>query len=271
MGSYGTDVLVVKSITVAGNDTCQKWTPLSAVDPYVTPWTPISERLAANDRVIVLVPGTTTSSSKSLITSGTAFSTTFSNVTSSSSWRPASTVTTYVVYGVDPSTDLRMPFNRADYYVRQPTTGMPSRCAPNTGILYKGVLKQSDGTHTELPLLDCVADMQVVYGLDNNEDGSFDPSNDPADSYGDASVTSTWTALQIRNRVKQVRVYILAHEGQRDPNYTYPNSTIAIPASPDPGAGLGSTFSLSTTIGNPDYKYYRWKLYTIVATLNDLR
>ena len=107
--------------------------------------------------------------------------------------------------------------------------------------------------------------------MDNNEDGSFDPS-DPADGYSDDITTAPLTAQQIRKRVKQVRVYILSHEGQRDTNYTYCPSSAASCSTAFPVGEfeLGSTFDLTTKIGNPDYKYYRWKLYTIVVTPHNL-
>jgi prepilin-type N-terminal cleavage/methylation domain-containing protein len=263
------DVLVIKAINVAISDACKKWTTLGAASPYVRTWTPANENLAGTNRVIVLSPGTTDENARTLIVSGTTFSTTYSGVTSTP-WRPTDPTETRIVYGVDPDTNLRMPFNRADYYVRIPATNMPQRCAPNTGILYKGTVNQGDGKLSELPLLDCVADMQAVYALDNDENGDFvDGTGTPADAYSDD--ISTLTAQQIRKRVKEVRVYILAQEGQRDANYTYPNSTLTIPASPDPATGLGSTFNLATRIGNPEYKYYRWKLYTIVVTPTNLR
>jgi hypothetical protein len=114
---------------------------------------------------------------------------------------------------------------------------------------------------TELPLLDCVADMQVIYRRDSNGDGSIDNTTDDI---------SALTAQQIRDQVKEVRVYILAHEGQFDRNYTYSNSTITIPAAPDPGAGLGSTFDFNAR-GITNWQNYRWKLYTMVVKPNNLR
>ena len=85
------------------------------------------------------------------------------------------------------------------------------------------------------PLIDCVADMQVIYRLDTNNDGTIDSTvND----------ISGLTAQQIRDRVKEVRVYILSHEGQSDRSFRYRNSTITIGE-----FGLGRTFNLSSTIG----------------------
>jgi hypothetical protein len=137
-------------------------------------------------------------------------------------------------------------------------------------VLVKAILNQGGAYDGVLPLLDCVADMQVVYALDNDENGSFeDGVGTPADAYSDT--IAALTAQQIRNRVKEVRVYILAHEGQRDQNYIYPSDTIGVPAAPDPGAGLGRTLDIKTMVGDPDYQFYRWKLFTIVVKTIDLR
>ena len=78
-----------------------------------------------------------------------------------------------IVYGIDNVIPVR-PFNRAEYYIDN--TAVPQRCAPNTGVLVKAVVAHDAAgtTPTLLPLLDCVADMQVVYGLDNNADGAVD-------------------------------------------------------------------------------------------------
>ena len=72
---------------------------------------------------------------------------------------------------------------------------MPQRCADNTGVLYKATVNHSDGLFSELALLDCVADMQVIYALDNNEDGEFlDGAGTPADAYSDDITTVPLTA-----------------------------------------------------------------------------
>ena len=80
--------------------------------------------------------------------------------------RPGEPYSANIVYGIDNVIPVR-PFNRAEYYI-QSAAAVPQRCAPNTGVLVKAVVAH-DGTGTTptlLPLLDCVADMQVVYGLD---------------------------------------------------------------------------------------------------------
>jgi hypothetical protein len=167
-----------------------------------------------------------------------------------------------------------MPFNRADYYMRIPasteTVKLPTRCAPGTGILYKAIVSQAplaagvpaDFTE-ELPLLDCVADMQVQYFRDTDGNGTVDD---------DGGNISTLTAAQIRDQVKEVRVYILAHEGQRDPNYTFTNFTCANFSGKCILVGTNSVdgheFDVSTIT---NYLNYRWKVYTISVQPIDLR
>jgi type II secretory pathway pseudopilin PulG len=273
----GSDYLVIKGTNLAQNTASEKWTTIMAA-PFVTSqpcnpcnpvqWDSASENLTDTDRVIVLRPGTNDANAKTLIVDASGnFYTQFVNVTSSP-WPPLDNTETRVIYGLTTSGTPVRPFNRADYFINRPSTGMPSRCAPKTGILYKAIF-DANGTSSALPLLDCVADMQVVYALDNDEDGFFaDGVGTPPDAYTDD--LSALTVEQIRKRVKEVRVYILAHEGQRDPNFTYPASTIDVPASPDPGHTLGRTFDL-TTIDAADYVHYRWKVYTLVVRPIDLR
>ncbi len=89
---------------------------------------------------------------------------------------------------------------------------------------------------TGLPLLDCVADMQVIYRIDSNNDGTIDVATDNLATLTDTNSNGIIDAQQIRDQVKEVRVYILAHEGQRDVNYdattTYPGNQITIPPRP---------------------------------------
>jgi hypothetical protein len=183
-----------------------------------------------------------------------------------------------------------MPFNRADYFIRRFDAGdadiAPKQCAPNTGILEKAVISHVDGSYQFLPLLDCVADMQVVYGFDDNNNGIIGtytdgsttvqswPVGTPDESLTIASVLAIFAdPAALRQKLREVRVYILVHEGQKDMNYTYPSSTIAVSSSStsQPGYGLGRTYNLATLIGDPEYKHYRWKVYTVVGVPNSLR
>lgn len=271
----GSDVLVIKSTNVAQNNASQKWTYVSPVNT-VKEWDILGERLADDDRVIVLSLADT--NRRGLILSGGSFTTRYNDATTPDSlfdaaFAPADATDPRVVYGVaNPAspvtTPLRMPFNRTDFYVRTPATNFPTRCAAGTGILYKGIVSQNPlpgttDTTSELPLLDCVADMQVYYRLDTNDDGAIDT---------EPNSIATLTARQIRDQVREIRVYVLAHEGQRDRSYTFNNFTGAATCATcirvGQSATLGRDFNLATIT---DYLDYRWKVYTIVVQPKNLR
>jgi len=269
----GTDYLVIRATNIAINAACSKWTFLaSGATGSTTLWTPGSENLDSNDRVIVLSPGTLTSSTaRNLVTSGGLFNTLFSGVSAFADPAGPPNGETRVVYGVDQNMTLRMPFNRADYYVKRPSVGMPQRCASGIGNLYKSVVVNKSGAGgggmTDMPLLDCVADMQVIFRLDRNVDGTIDSNTDVLNDLAGVALN----AEQIRDQVKEVRVYILAQEGQRDAAFTYPTSLICVGCDSTVGLGgsLGRSFDLSAhDITN--WQNYRWKIYTLVVKLDNL-
>jgi prepilin-type N-terminal cleavage/methylation domain-containing protein len=267
------DYLVIKSVSVARNFTAGKYQFLFE-DGTKNWWVPAWENVCRTDsyahypntRVIIISPGSNETNSRTLVVSGGSFYTYSDSIPSG--FRPNFDAPHNIIYGVDPETNLRMPFNRADYYIKIPSTNMPQRCADNTGVLYKATVNHSDGAFSELALLDCVADMQVIYALDNNEDGEFlDGVGTPADAYSDDITTTPLTAAEIRKRVKQVRVYILAHEGQKDPGYTFNTFNGTCTHCVEVGEFVVRDFDLETI---PGYQNYHWKVYTIVATPNNL-
>jgi prepilin-type N-terminal cleavage/methylation domain-containing protein len=176
----------------------------------------------------------------------------------------------FVLYGIGPDNSLGMPFNRADFYISNPaTSSVPGRCAAGTGVLHKGVIAQvtAGGQRVSgpLPLVDCVADMQVIAGLDTDSDGAVD-------SYSEALLDPATgpTAQDIRIQVKEIRVYILMHEGQRDPNFNYPNPTIDVGEfSLGKTAGGGNSFNFAAE-GITFWQNYRWKVHTMVIKPDNL-
>jgi hypothetical protein len=200
-------------------------------------------------------PKSTETAKNELVMNGTDYYTQFSAASFPSTFTPTVAAERYVIYGVD-SGNLRMPFNRADYYIARPTTNMSPSCAPNTGILYKATVRQTDGTSDAMPVMDCVADMQVIFRRDTNGDGVADATT------ADISALS---AQQIRETVKEVRVYVLAQEGQRDRSYSQITSTVTVGE-----FGQGSVFDLSATIGT-GWQNYRWKVYTLVIKPKQLQ
>lgn len=103
-----------------------------------------------------------------------------------------------------------------------------------------------------MPLINCVANMQVIFRLDRDGDGI--PENP---SVNDISLL---TARQIKDQVKEVRVYILAHEGHMDKKgYQYIGDN---PITLGETAALGKQINMSTEFG-ADWDHYRWKIYTL--------
>jgi hypothetical protein len=242
-GLNGSDYLVTKSTMAGTSDTAQRWTYIvNGSNPKV--WGSTKLDLTAGSRVVVIKPKTNETSQSELIMNSSTFFTQY-NSSFPSAFSPQKTGERFVIYGVDDA-DLRMPFNRADYYVSRPASNMSPSCAPNTGILYKATINHADGVANEMPIIDCVADMQVVFRTDTNGDGIADTtSND----------ISALTAQQIRDNVKEVRVHVLAQEGQRDPSYTHTPATVSVG---------GKNFDLAATIGT-GWQNYRWKVYTVVV------
>jgi len=181
---------------------------------------------------------------------------------------------------------LRMPFNRTDYFVATPPSTkvqQATHCAPGTGILYKAVLKHADGLLNYIPLLDCVAGMQVVLGWDTDGDGLIDTwSNaDGSAVVGTASITAiqaalkspsdtsspnlsiVGTTLNIRTGLKMIKVYILAQNGKKDSNYTSPSPIVI-------GEDDETALTYSLDISAKGWSNYRWKLYRIVVIPKNL-
>ena len=254
------DYLVIKSARVGMSDASGKWTTLTQTNSTRT-WTPAAENLADTDYVIVLALGSTNANRRSLVTSGT-FYTTFN---STGGFVPVEPYSANIVYGIDNATPglLVRPFNRADYYID--TTAVPQRCAPNTGVLVKAVVAQeaTGSTPNLLPLMDCVADMQIVYGLDTDAN--------PLTVLSWSDIISGLTADAIRTQLKEVHVHILAQEGQRDDSYAYPYDNVTVGSE---GAGRSYDFTSFgfTSTGNVanNFKHYRWKVYNIVVTPKNL-
>jgi prepilin-type N-terminal cleavage/methylation domain-containing protein len=253
------DYLAIKSARVGMSDAAGKWTTLTQAGDKRT-WS--QDNLEDTDYVIVLDLGTTDANRRSLVTSAVtgAFFTTFD---STGGFVPVEPYSANIVYGIDDvGPGLARPFNRSEYYIDN--TAVPQRCAPNTGVLVKAVVAQeATGSTSLLPLMDCVADMQIVYGLDTDLDGWVDST------YSDD--ISGWTAADIRSKLVEVRVHILAQEGQRDDSYAYPYDNVTV-GSESAGRSFVFTSFGFTSSGNVvnNYKHYRWKVYNIVVKPKNL-
>lgn len=280
----GTDYLAIKATNVGRNKVSQKWTYLryTSHDVYPNTWRSAAENFSTNDRVVLL--RRQMSASSQIVTvqpdrNGDYYyaysNAAFSHLTSSGS-------SMFTVYGLDSSpTTPKMPFNRSDYFVSRPqdSSQVPPVCAPNSGILYKTTVNQSDGKLNYMPILDCVADMQIVLGWDINGDSMIDTYSNadgsqvsPGDPTVQAKVQAAIAQLannsstiipNIRNNLKMVKVYILAQQGRLDPGYTSDSSILV-------GDLNESSLTRNFDVAAAGWLNYRWKLYRIVARPKNL-
>lgn len=286
----GTDYLAIKATSVARSKTAQKWTHLlynAGTGGVPNVWPSAAENLVSNDRVVLLRRQVTQSTNKvSLVPDNTDFFFAYSDVAFE---RYSTNSSQYIIYGLDPydpDDDPSRPFNRSDYFVARPQSAVPPLCAPNSGVLYKTVVNQADGKLMYYPILDCVADMQVVYGWDlmngssPGQDGTVDtwttPDGtsfscngaacslvDPDDTTKQYAQNALNKSATIRSALKVVKVYILAQNGRRDPGYTSPTPILV-------GDAGELSLTRSVDIAAAGWSNYRWKLYRIVVRPKNL-
>jgi hypothetical protein len=288
----GTDYLAIKATTVGRSKASQKWTFLtyttSSDGKIPNQWSNSSENFATNDYAILL---DRTFSTLGQVTNTLIYPTADPTIywacsptgtMNDAAFNPTNSRQVFYVYGVvtgdDCSVGLKMPFNRADYFVSRPSASasIPTTCAPGTGILYKANVNHANGQLAYYPLLDCVADMQVVFGWDLNGNGVIDEStaydSNAANIGVSSSIGTTSAAIQaimnnaeeIRNKLKYIKVYIMAQEGRKDTNYT---NTAKIVVGDLESLTKGYDVAALTTKG---WLNYRWKTYRILVRPKNL-
>lgn len=291
----GTDYLAIKATSVGRWPAAKRWTylkPDATIGAVPATWPSASENFAANEKVVVLRRNLSASTNSLAVEQASlAFSNSaFSNYSTNSQ--------KIVIYGLadDTTTTLRMPFNRSDYFVARPGAAgnMPNVCAPKTGILYKTIVNNSTAALTSppapvstpvggleyIPVLDCVADMQVVLmwdlraGAAAGQDGSVDTYSDPAGMgiSGTASQAEIMAALAdsslLRQSLKGINVYVLAQNGRMDPGYTSP-SPIHVGDQTVATNTRGRNINLDE-VPVDRWRNYRWKLYQIIVRPKNL-
>lgn len=293
----GTDYLALKGSSLGNTIASQKWTYVlySSNGKPPNSWTSNSENIPSGSWVIMLKKVFSASGFNSQLVVDSVqvqndpnyFSTTYQPGGYTANFRPPALNDIHYIYGIttDGSSNYpRMPFNRADYFVaRPPDANVPSICSKAkdgddkslVGTFYRATINHGStnpGKLTYTPIMDCVADFQVVLGWDVNGDGALDTWSSLPNAAGDivavsgtgslAEVKALLNADGIRNHLKLFKVYILAQLGKRDSNYTSP-ATI----------NMGDTPSLTRAYqipANSEMLNYRWKLYQIVARPKNL-
>jgi prepilin-type N-terminal cleavage/methylation domain-containing protein len=267
----GTDYLVIKATNVAVNSASQCWTVVNGSSASKV-WGANDLKESRNDRVVALTQSYINNEmSRKLIYSGSNTTVAYkANAKYAAPFATYSGNMQYYYYGLDNTSTTRTPFNRADYMVKRISGDVPDKCSPAAGVLYKSILNQSDGSMQDIALLDCVADMQVVFGWNTGTDSS----NFAVDTYTNADGSSPGglsTAVQpltdantIMTRLKLIKVYILAQDGGYDKNYTNTNTAMKVGVTGETG------FTKTVNLTLSDYRNYRWKLYHLAVRPKNL-
>lgn len=276
-GTGGSDYLVLKSSNVGVETATQKVSFIQQGDASPHTWGDSSRDLAGTNRVVqIRLVDPDTGTPMILIPNGAAFFQTYGSVTAPPPTGFASEV--WYVYGLTDNTDPVVPFNRADFFLS--ATNVPGRCAQGTSVLVKAVANQAAGGALagNYSLCDCVADFQVAFGVDTDAtpDGRVDCyTNDLANVLAAGNLAANVIAQTIRNRVREVRIYVLAQEGDRD-MYAQPNApgSMLVGETNPLGGGcvaaddtLGETFNIGTIANSA---FYRWRVNRIVVQPENL-
>lgn len=274
-----TDYLVIKATTVSSSPTAQKWTYITD-SGGVKAWG--ANNFANGDKMIALQQTTPAGSAlvnrKIVMDSSNNYVFTYGQ--STADYTPSSGGIFYL-YGVDSnSSGLSAPFNRSDYYIRRPTSGMPASCSPAAGTLYRATMNHPSGTFTEAPLLDCVADMQIVLGWNTSTTPDTDQTIDTSSSPNGAAINSSNPTvtqdvilgylkdpLELRKRLRVIKVYILAQDGGKDLNFTNTNTNFVVG---DSSLGETNLTAPAVDLTTDNMKHYRWKLYRVVVKPKNL-
>ena len=274
--AFSSDLIGVKGTTVGGSKASQRWTYLPFHNMSSSPsWSsrPVrwpSNNLTSGDRVIVVRHNFNDQADDHLLlsTTGTDFATMTTGDETTNPYLPVKDQQISMVYGIDQSSvTLRMPFNRTDFFITTDT--VPQFCAERTGVLSKAVVSHANGAYDYIPLLDCVADMQVVLGWDSSDGGragsiSAYSNVDGSVVAGGASSTDVqgWMAspVGIREHLKMVKVYILAQEGRKDPGYLYPATTMVVGNASSGETSLASLYTFTTA-----QLQYHWRVYRVIV------
>jgi prepilin-type N-terminal cleavage/methylation domain-containing protein len=270
------DYLVIRATNVIRGVTGQKWGYVGRdINRNVAVQSMGATAFVNNDRVIVINPESSPGVLRELVMVGGGYVTGTTPATlTDGAFAPIATPNDpdgerFLVYGVDTAPDnngVIRPFNRTDYFISQNLANRPTHCAPGTNVLVKATANQGNNNLAPMPIVDCVADAQIVYYLDANGDGGWD-------QIVGANGLNGLTAQDIRAQVKAIRYYILFHEGGIDRTYTHPNANVNVGVLDAAGglvAGAGRAFNINAAVG-ANWANYRWKIESIAVTPKNLQ
>ena len=138
------------------------------------------------------------------------------------------------------------------------SAGTQPQCAPNT----RSLLRVYGGAMD--PILDCVLDFQVQFGLIDATTGNVTWVND----------ISATSAAVLKDQLRIVRIFIVKQMGKRDPKYFYPFN--AIPNAAIPLFSVNSNGNVVNArpgvinLTNAQRQYH-WRLITLDIPLRELQ
>jgi len=268
----GTDLLVIKATSAALNPASQCWTSIKGLGASKI-WGANDLSASRTDQVVVVSQSYKNGELRRKLIYDTASLSALTvaykaDGSYAAPFAPTSSDQQYYYYGVD-TVSPRAPFNRTDYSVARVAGDVPAGCSPAAGVLYKSVMNQSDGSMEDIAVLDCVADMQVVFGWNSGGD----PGGNTVDTFtnangelpsGTSNTQSFADPKEIRTRLKLIKVYILAQDGGFDKNYSNTNTAMRI-------GEIGETGDPKfVDLTAPDFRNYRWKLHRLVVRPKNL-
>jgi hypothetical protein len=128
----------------------------------------------------------------------------------------------------------------------------------------------ASGTYTDYPILDCVADMQIVFGWNTTGVTNSVDYWTNADASANSGTTTPAFPVNmsdpdyIRQHLKLIKVYLLAQDGGRDRNFRNSNSSLVV------GDSGESTLTKFANLTTANKKNYRWKVHKIVVSPKNL-
>ena len=273
----GTDYLALKGTTL-GHPTskaAQKWSYMNGFSSTL-PKAWGSNDFELNDNIIAVRQMFKNGLVKRILINdpggATPFSTTYNVAALVSPYIPPSSDIQFYYYGISAGAVPKRPFNRTDYFINRPVNGdVPASCSPAAGILYKNSLNAASGAYTSIPILDCVADMQIVFGwntsgITNTVDTYTDAVGENPSGPNSPFPVDVSNATYIRQHLKLIKVYILAQDGGYDKDFINTTNNMVVG-----DVELGeATLTKTVDLTSANLKNYRWKLYRIVVKPNNL-
>lgn len=233
----------------------QGWTYIRTSSPSFKRWGDAREDIENGDRVVYLEPNT-----RSLIT--TADQWRFNYPDSPTLDRGT------ILYGLH-TADISRPYYTVEYRLGGGPSDMPLMCAgPKTGENAVRSLLRAETSNGEYvrPILDCVRDLQVAFGLDTTDDGVIDCWDNGG------AFAAAYDNYTLKRRLKQVKIFLLVQLGRRDPDKDVYDKNSAVLRVGDASltACDGGTVGRDLTLTDAQRRY-RWKVLSLSVAPRNLR